>query len=109
MELQVLYGNQPVKCALIFTATDQSPTTMKLLWCSLYSWSTFESGGVWFPLEALQLYTVGVCLVSVIIVGLQWSIEVSYECIWSFLVLLIEAVASGQLEEIFVLSGITDL
>lgn len=60
-------------------------------------------------MEALQLYTVGVCLVSVIIVGLQWSIEVSYECIWSFSVLLIEAVASGQLEEIFVLSGITDL
>ena len=39
----------------------------------------------------------------------DWSIEVSYECIWSFLILLIEAVASGQLEEIFVLSGITDL
>ena len=36
MELQVLHGNQPVKCALIFTATDQFPTTMKLLRCSLY-------------------------------------------------------------------------
>ena len=37
--------------------------------------------------------SISVCLVSVIIVGLQWPIEVSDECIWSF--------ASGQLEKIF--------
>ena len=41
-----------------------------------------------------------VCLVAVIIVGLQWPIEISCECIWSFLALLIEAVALGQLGKI---------
>ena len=29
MELSVLLGNQPVKCVLMFSATDQSPTKMK--------------------------------------------------------------------------------
>ena len=56
MELRVLYDDQTVKCALIFTGLDQSSTKMKLLWCSLHKWSTFESGGVWYSLEALQLF-----------------------------------------------------
>ena len=56
----MLYDDQTVKCALIFTGFDQFSTKMKLLWYSLYRWSTFESGGEWYSLEALWLF----CLVA---------------------------------------------
>ena len=121
MELQVLYDDQTVKCALIFTGFDQYSTKMKLLWCTLHRWSTFESGGVWYSLEALQLFKClsGCChycraavakrsfmrvYILTILACESWWLHV-----WSFSVLLIEVVASGQLAESFFLSDITDL
>ena len=58
---------------------------MKLLWCSLHRWSTFESGGVWYSLEALQLFKClsASCHHCRAAVAIR---EVSCECIyWPFL------------------------
>ena len=113
MELQVLHGGKPVKCALILTDADQSSAKMKLLWCSLYRWSTFWE---WQCMIFFGSFAVIKCFsdcwhhckATVANRSFMWVfidcscmwVQVML-CVWSFLVLLFEAVVSGQLAEIF--------
>ena len=77
----MLYDDQTVKCALIFTGFDQYSTKMKLHCDAHYIDDLLLRVEVYDILWKLCSY-LSVCLVAVIIVGLQWLREVSCECIY---------------------------